>query len=549
MATAACWALLGWLLLESVVASTGATTKVPLQRQDLTNFNTTDLAQRIRTRRKNRAAASFLSRWWPAPVVDAQEEEEAVERLRNHKNLLYVGKVDIGEPAQEVTLVFDTGSSDLWVSDKAFTEQQSYTWQPTDYNVAIMYGSGSVAGYYGTDKVCLQPSSLPCIPRQPIMLATVTLQIQLDYMDGILGLGFVGISHVHRTFLRNLNESFQDLTFAFQLRPDHSEGGSFVYFGEFDEVMAQGFLETGIAKEQVLHAQVLDLFKIPDMQHLQAGWWLAELRAKVMGQPKNLTSLRFRFLLHSWLLVAFLLTCAYLSQRYCKIYYKGTGRPCCDCCCSTLWCLCYLLGAIYLINFFVVVFSVGDWMERPVLAAFDTGTSLISMPTADFLSVASTMFGEKYFTDCEVVRGNLVCDCSIAPKVRPLVFEFPAGGSIVLRPSEMFVKVGQTHDMELCLTGLAANPQPIWILGDVFLRQVFAVHAFKRREVALFPYHPEKVAETLETWGADEGGAATTVAAVATLVAAVSALWALRRGKEPEKMAEPLLPPIRPEVS
>lgn len=27
------------------------------------------------------------------------------------------------------------GSSDLWVSDKAFTEQQSYTWQPTDYNV------------------------------------------------------------------------------------------------------------------------------------------------------------------------------------------------------------------------------------------------------------------------------------------------------------------------------------------------------------------------------------------------------------------------------
>lgn len=38
-------------------------------------------------------------------------------------------------------------------------------------------------------------------------------------------------------------------------------------------------------------------------------------------------------------------------------------------------------GAIYLINFFVVVFSVGDWMERPVLAAFDTGTSLISMPT------------------------------------------------------------------------------------------------------------------------------------------------------------------------
>lgn len=53
-----------------------------------------------------------------------------------------------------------------------------------------------------------------------------------------------------------------------------------------------------------------------------------------------------------------------------------------------------------------------------------------------------------------------------------------------------------------------------------------------------------QVAETLETWGADEGGAATTVAAVATLVAAVSALWALRRGKEPEKMAEPLLPQL-----
>ena len=43
-----------------------------------------------------------------------------------------------------------------------------------------------------------------------MLLATQVKQIDLQAMNGILGLGFVGISHVQNTFLRNLNRTDSD---------------------------------------------------------------------------------------------------------------------------------------------------------------------------------------------------------------------------------------------------------------------------------------------------------------------------------------------------
>ncbi len=72
--------------------------------------------------------------------------------------------VSIGTPSQEFSLVFDTGSSDLWVfssktpvSKKSFIRyfhaNQSQSYHKLNASWSIRYGKGQVAGVAATDNV------------------------------------------------------------------------------------------------------------------------------------------------------------------------------------------------------------------------------------------------------------------------------------------------------------------------------------------------------------------------------------------------------------
>eukprot|EP00434_Breviolum_minutum_P044494 symbB.v1.2.039746.t1/scaffold6763.1/size17768/1 len=143
-------------------------------------------------------------------------------------------------------------------------------------------------------------------------------------------MGFIGISHIHHTFLRSVNQSFDDMSFAFKLLPD--TGDSYLTFGNYDEVMKLGYQETGISTKDVVFAQVLDLFRIADMRELQAGWWLVQMTAEVHGHSSNLLRLRLVYLLHCTLPLCVILCCIFASRRGRKFFGGGGGFgfPCCD---------------------------------------------------------------------------------------------------------------------------------------------------------------------------------------------------------------------------
>uniref|UniRef100_A0A8C6VCP5 pepsin A n=1 Tax=Naja naja TaxID=35670 RepID=A0A8C6VCP5_NAJNA len=76
----------------------------------------------------------------------------------------YIGNISIGTPPQEFTVIFDTGSSNLWVpsvycssaacSDHhKFNPQQSSTFHATSQTLSITYGTGSMTGFLGYDTV------------------------------------------------------------------------------------------------------------------------------------------------------------------------------------------------------------------------------------------------------------------------------------------------------------------------------------------------------------------------------------------------------------
>ncbi|XP_057956391.1 cyprosin-like [Malania oleifera] len=124
---------------------------------------------------------------------------------RNYMNTQYYGQIGIGTPPQNFTVVFDTGSSNLWVpSSKCYFSVACYfhakyksklsrTHKRNGKPAAIHYGTGAISGFFSQDNVKVGEIM---VAYQDFIEATGVpgTTFVLAKFDGILGLGFQEIS-------------------------------------------------------------------------------------------------------------------------------------------------------------------------------------------------------------------------------------------------------------------------------------------------------------------------------------------------------------------
>ncbi|XP_066559237.1 pepsin A-like isoform X1 [Amia ocellicauda] len=175
------------------------------------------------------------------------------EPLVNYMDVSYYGIISIGTPPQSFTVVFDTGSANLWVpsvycksyacsNHNKFTPSLSSTFRSTSRTVSIQYGSGSMTGILGYDNVTVAGN----IGTNQIFGLSKTepgLFLYYSKFDGILGLSYPSISASGATPVFD-NMMAQDLVsqdvFSFYLSRSNSHTGSVLTFGGFDSSYFNG---------------------------------------------------------------------------------------------------------------------------------------------------------------------------------------------------------------------------------------------------------------------------------------------------------------------
>ncbi|KAE8623474.1 hypothetical protein XENTR_v10005624 [Xenopus tropicalis] len=305
----------------------------------------------------------------------------------------YYGEISIGTPPQNFLVLFDTGSSNLWVPSTScqseacsnhnlFNPSQSSTYTSNGQQFSMSYGSGSVTGVFGYD--------------------TVTVQ---------------GLS---------LNNQEFGLTYT--------ESGSSFYYSKFDGIfgMAYPAMSAGGATTAMQGMLQQNLLTYPIF-----SVYMSSQSGEVIfgGVDNNLYSGQIQW-----------------SPVTQEVYWQ--------------------IG----IDEFLINGQATGWCSQGCQAIVDTGTSPLTIPQ-QYMGTLLQNLGAQNYNGMFVVNCNSVQNLpTITFVINGVQFPIPPSGYIVQTNGYCTVGVEETYLP-------SQNGQPLWILGDVFLRQYYSVYDMSNNRV------------------------------------------------------------------
>ncbi|XP_044068236.1 pepsin A-like isoform X1 [Siniperca chuatsi] len=351
--------------------------------------------------------------------------QTGTEPMTNDADLSYYGVISIGSPPQSFSVIFDTGSSNLWIpsvycssqaceNHRRFNPQQSTTFKWGNQPLSIQYGTGSMTGYLAIDTVEVGGIS---VANQVFGISRTEAPF-MAYMqaDGILGLAFQTIAsdNVVPVFDNMVKQGLVSQPLFSVYLSSNSEQGSEVVFGGIDSSHYTG--------------------QITWIPLSSATYWQIKMDRYKENTSKNTNH---KHKLHK----ASLLNCNPSSAvPPHSVTINGQTVACSGGC----------------------------------QAIIDTGTSLIVGPTSDinnmnaWVGASTNQYGEAVVS-CQNIQSM--------PAVT-----FTLNGQAFTIPASAYV----SQNSYGCNTGFGqGGSDQLWILGDVFIREYYVVFDAQAQYVGL----------------------------------------------------------------
>uniref|UniRef100_A0A8D1YK57 Pepsin B n=1 Tax=Sus scrofa TaxID=9823 RepID=A0A8D1YK57_PIG len=336
----------------------------------------------------------------PADKYHFNNDAVAYEPFTNYLDSFYFGEISIGTPPQNFLVLFDTGSSNLWVpstycqtqacSDhRRFNPDQSSTFRINGQTYTLSYGSGSLSVVLGYDTVTVQNI---VIDNQEFGLSESEPSdpFYYSYFDGILGMAYpnmaVGNSPTVMQSMLQQDQLTQPIfSFYFSRQPTYEYGGELILGGVDTQLYSGQIVWTPVTREL---------------------YWQIAIQEFAIGD-------------------------------------QATG-----------WC-----------------------SSQGCQAIVDTGTFLLAVPQqylASFLQATGAQ---------EAQNGDFVVDCDLVQSMPTITFII--GGSQFPLPPSAYV----FSNNDSCRLGIEASylpsssGEPLWILGDVFLKEYYSVYDMANNRV------------------------------------------------------------------
>lgn len=122
--------------------------------------------------------------------------------IKDYDSMEYYGILSCGTPKKEYSVIFDSGSSDVWLESITCTNcggqnfydpDDSTTYESTSSSFSITYGSGKVSGIVGIDDFSVGDLNITGL-KFGLAETEATAIASLKYLDGIVGLAFSSLA-------------------------------------------------------------------------------------------------------------------------------------------------------------------------------------------------------------------------------------------------------------------------------------------------------------------------------------------------------------------